>query len=124
MASLSEAHLAAGDTARAEPLALRSAEEAGASRFWFAEALASRALARVRQAQGRYGEARALLQGTLDVLAVKQAGFEQAQTLLALAGLAREEGRPDESTAHVDEACRILTGLGLPKQAERARRSP
>jgi DNA-binding SARP family transcriptional activator len=119
---LGEAHLAAGDAARAEAAIAEALRSCRADDVPYNIGLALRALAHVRGRQGDPGAAERLLGEALDAFARCQAAFEAAGVRLDLAAALAARGEVERARAHLADALPVLEAAGASRRATEARR--
>jgi tetratricopeptide (TPR) repeat protein len=122
MVFLGEAHLLTGAMARARELAEASIAIHREARHPWGIAYAERLLGRIAHAEGRAEHARQHLLEARATFTAVPCPFEAGRTCLDLAEVARACGDRQASVAHLAEARRLFTELGLARYIERADR--
>jgi len=118
---LADAHRVAGHLDRAQEVAAQGLQMARTGTSLWGLGWAHRALGRIAQARGDLAAAEASLTEALRTFTAIEAGYDVARAHLDLAALAHARGGGPAAT-HIGEALRLFEALGLPRQAERARR--
>jgi DNA-binding SARP family transcriptional activator len=110
---LGEAHLLAGDLARAGECAAEALEILETAGYRDGIARARRALGRIAQARGAHDLATRLLTEALDIYTSESARFEVGRTRLALAEVAHARGDREKASRHLQEASGLFAALGV-----------
>ena len=115
---LSDALRQHGETERARQVALEAVEIGRAVKNPYAPARAQRVLGRIALSEGALADAERYLTEAHDAFAAARSRFELGETLLALAELARAQGQPAATAAHLAQAREIFTAIGSPRYVE------
>ncbi len=121
MALLGEAHLLAGDRARAADVAARALDLARADGTPLNVGLARRALGRIHQAGGQLDAARDSLAEALATFAACGARFEAARTRVDLAAVQAARADTDAAREHLAAAVATFEAANAPRRAAAAR---
>jgi class 3 adenylate cyclase/tetratricopeptide (TPR) repeat protein len=119
---LGEAHLLSGHPEEARKLALQGLAIAHEAEFGYGAGLAQRALGRIAQAGGEYGEAASRLAEALETFAALQVPFEVGRTHLDLAALALARADKETAGREAQAALRIFEQLRVSPYVERTER--
>ena len=111
---LAETHLGTGDLEAAHAAATRCLALSTEIGFAWALGSSQRLLGRIASAGGDHAVAGQRLEEALRTFGAIPARLEIARTHMALAALARADGRPAEADEHATSAARIFRELGVP----------
>jgi tetratricopeptide (TPR) repeat protein len=120
-AFLAEAYQLAGETEKAQDLAMQALDATAGARAPYAVAVARRALGRIAAARGNLVEAASHLDQALRAFASIQTRYDLARTHLDLGAVGDAQGQREAAAGHLEEAHELFSAMGASRYVERTR---